>query len=110
LSACLDNLDKFRSYTHGPKHHTDVKQAKTISNFLEFPHKHYKISNKFGKKLLKRAKGCEGIFDGHYSFLDYLHVKRSFEKETEKASLFLTGILGNQLYRHHPIGNSLSEN
>ncbi len=110
LSTCLKHLDKFRSYTHGPKYHTDVKQAKSISKHFNLPHKHYKISNKFGKKLLRNAEGCAGIFDGHYSFLDYLHVKRSFEKESEKSNLFLTGILGNQLYRHHPIGNSLSDN
>ena len=110
LSACLKYKEKFKSYTHGPGYHTDVKQARTISKHFGMPHKHYKINNRFGKRLLEKAKNNAGIFDGHYSFLDYLHVKRSFDKESNKADLFLTGILGNQLYRHHPIGNSLSEN
>ncbi|MFN8258566.1 MAG: asparagine synthase-related protein [Bacteroidales bacterium] len=109
LSAALPYKEKLHCYTHGPEYHTDVKQAMTICNHLQLKHEYYKIDDEFGKELPERAKGSSGFLNGHMSFFDYLHVKNSFEKEAADGNILLSGIMGNQLYRHHPIGNATLE-
>lgn len=109
LSACLPNKHKLHCYTHGPDYHTDIIQARLIAGHFQIPYEQYSLGEDFGKSLLDRAKGNSGFLFGHGSFFDYMHVKNSFEQESKYGDILLTGILGNQLYRHHPIGEVVPE-
>ncbi|MBN1158666.1 MAG: hypothetical protein JXA61_04735 [Bacteroidales bacterium] len=107
LSACLKSKEKLHCYTQGPSYHSDVKLAKTIAKYYGIEHLHYMTGEENGKDLKLKVKGKAGILYGHLPFIEYLHVYELLEEEAGKGDLLLTGILGNQLYRHHPFGNNL---
>ncbi|MBN1252018.1 MAG: hypothetical protein JXR51_01340 [Bacteroidales bacterium] len=105
LSACLQKKENLNCYTHGPRYHTDIMLAKKICNHFSLKHNKYLLNRKWIKTIDTRIEGNTDIFNGLNSFLDYLHVKKSLKKEEKNGELFLSGILGNQLFRNHPIGN-----
>ncbi|MEN8121834.1 MAG: hypothetical protein ABFS35_15895 [Bacteroidota bacterium] len=106
LSAYVNNLDKIKTYTHGPQHHTDVTLAKKVSSALKIPHNFYNLDEKWFKDLVKKVSSNTEDFNGLNCFFDYIHTFESIEKEQNNADVFFSGVLGNQLYRNHPFGNN----
>jgi len=106
LSTYMNDLEKISAYTHGPEYHTDIKLAKKICSTLKIPHKTYVLDNEWFKNMIPQASVNTGIFNGLNPFFDYVHVISSLEKEQNNAEIFVSGILGNQLYRNHPFGNN----
>ncbi len=111
LSSYIHNLEKIRTYTHGPEYHSDVKLAKKVSSTLNVPHNYYKLNEQWFKRLVQKAPLFSNgeTFNGLNSFFDYTHVVESLQNEQEKADVFLSGVLGNQLYRNHPFGNNVPD-
>ena len=107
LSAYIDNLDEVKTYTHGPKYHTDIKLAKKVCKDLKISHKTYFVDSTWYKNMIPKIDGTKNIFNGLNSFFDYIHVIDSLKEEQDNDSVFMSGILGNQLYRNHPIGNAV---
>ena len=108
LSTYLNNaggLDKIKTYTHGPRYHSDVVLAKKATSKLKLSHNFYDLDEEWFKNLVSKVASNKEDFNGLNVFFDYIHTFESIEKEENNADVFLSGVLGNQLYRNHPIGN-----
>jgi len=106
LSACLPKMERLHCYTHGPKNHGDIKLAQKICEHFGIKYNSYTWDENWIKKLPSNLEKNALIFNGLFS-LGYLHVIESFKKESLSQELFITGVLGNQLFRHHPFGNKI---
>ncbi|RLD71561.1 MAG: hypothetical protein DRJ10_19355 [Bacteroidetes bacterium] len=111
LSCYMENLEKINTYTHGPNYHTDVKLAQKVCSSLNIKHTYYKLNGDWFKGLTSKTflLSDNKTFNGLNPFFDYTHVVDSLQKEQSKSDVFLSGILGNQLYRNHPFGNKIPE-
>ena len=106
LSACLTFKEQIHCYTHGESDFEDILLAKKISNHFNINYSSYSWDINWLKKLPELFEQHALMFNGNND-LFFIHVIESLKKEAKNHELFLSGALGNQLYRHHPIGSSL---
>lgn len=106
LSACIPNMERLHCYTHGPRNHNDVKLAQKICEHFGINHNSYTWDENWIKELPSNFEKNASMFNGLFP-LGFLHVIESFKKESLDQELFITGVLGNQLFRHHPLGNKI---
>lgn len=108
LSSCIDKKEGLQCYTHGPKNHSDIKTAQKICKFLNIKHNVYNWNECWIKNLPSNLNNHALIFNGLNS-LTYIHVIESLKKISCDNGIFITGVLGNQLYRHHPFGKKVAD-
>jgi len=99
LSACLPIKKKLHCYTHGIRSSYDVKLALKICRYFNIEHSLYDLDKKWIYKIPSLLKKNAEIFNGLVSSLSFLHVKESYKKEEKNGDLFLTGVLGNEIWR-----------
>ena len=104
LSSCIPKMERLHCYTHGPKNHSDIKLAQKICEHFGIEHNSYTWDENWIKSIPSNMESNALIFNGLIC-LTYLHVIESLKKESRNQELFITGMLGNQLFRHHPFGN-----
>jgi hypothetical protein len=108
LSSCIRKKERLHCYTHGPENHGDIKLAQKICRHFGIGHDSYTWDEHWIKNLPSNLESNALMFNGLIS-LTYLHVIESLKKESRSQELFITGALGNQLYRHHPFGNKVAD-
>ena len=106
LSSCITFKEQLHCYTHGETDIEDRLLAKIICNHFEIEHSARSWDINWIKKIPKLLEQNALMFNGNNG-LFYIHVIESLKKESKNQKLFLSGVLGNQLFRHHPIGNTL---
>lgn len=99
LSAILPNSAKLHCYTHGFEHSRDVKVAKRLSKYLNIHHTTYTPPKDWIQTLPKYMKNHCDVFRGLTPFLPFAHVFRSYILADGGNHIFLSGILGNELWR-----------
>jgi len=108
LSSCIPKKERLHCYTHGPENHGDIKLAQKICRHFGIEHDSYTWDENWIKNLPSNLESNALMFNGLIG-LTYLHVIESLKKESRSQELFITGVLGNQLYRHHPFGNKVAD-
>ena len=107
LSACIPFKQILHCYTHGVKNSPDVKIARRICNYFGIKHSIYELDEEWINNIPLKLEKNADIFNGLIPSLTYMHVKESYEKEDKKGELFLSGILGNEIWRC-PLGRKVS--
>lgn len=99
LSACIHKKQRLHCYTHGVKNVPDVKLARKICNHFGIKHSVYELNEEWIKNIPSKLEKNADIFNGLVPSLTFMHVKESYEKEDNKGELFLSGLLGNEIWR-----------
>lgn len=106
LSACLDNLSNLHCYTFGPANHSDYLTANRICKHFNIDYDFVELSPEWAKQIPGKLPKYSHLFNGLSDFnLIYTQDLESFEREQKRSTMYLTGVSGNQLFRHHPFGN-----
>ena len=93
-------------YTHGEEGFEDILLAQKICKHFGIDYSSYSWDDSWLKNIPALLEQNAHMFNGNND-LFYIHVLESLKNESRKQSLFVSGVMGNQLLRHHPIGNSL---
>jgi len=99
LSACLSEKERLHCYTHGTKDNSDVKIAQTICRDLGIQHSCYELNEEWIATIPFMAEVNAEMLNGLVSSIDSVHVEESYMKEEGKGELFISGVLGNEIWR-----------
>jgi len=99
LSSCIPKKKQLHCYTHGVKNAPDVKLAQKICNHFDIKHNHYILDEKWIKNIPSMIIDKAESYNGLVSSLTFLHVEESYKKEKEKGNLFISGAMGNEIWR-----------
>jgi asparagine synthetase B (glutamine-hydrolysing) len=99
LSACIPKKERLHCYTHGTKKASDVKLAQTICNHFDIRHSFYELNEEWIRNLPSMVEQNAEIFNGLIPSISYMHVEESLAKESGQGDLFISGRLGNEIWR-----------
>ena len=99
LSACLPEKDRLHCYTHGIPNTKDIRLAQKICKHFDIEHTIYELTEEWVQTIPSMFQEHSELFNGLVAALRYFHVKESYQKEESKGDLFLSGMLGNEIWR-----------
>ena len=99
LSACLPEKERLHCYTHGVKNARDVKLAQTICDYFKIRHNVYQLDEKWIRTIPSMVEKNAEIFNGLVPLITFMHVEESYTKEKDEGELFISGNVGNEIWR-----------
>lgn len=99
LSACIPEKERLHCYTHGTKNASDAKLARTICHHFGIRHSFYELNEEWIKTIPSMVEKNAEIFNGLVPSVTFMHVEESYTKEDTEGESFISGNMGNEIWR-----------